>query len=135
MQKILLQDLSGTEEEAKKNAIYTWEKNQVAWLFDPIYTRVLKIKFTGERWLYGNEHQRNKIYQYKILESLSDPGSVYATSDINCITHGPENMFYTTPLDACQLGFAYIGNKREEALKEYARGLKSLSYFSDLIKK
>jgi hypothetical protein len=129
MQKIFKQDLSGGLETAKVNAIYTWEKDEIAWYFCTIHNDVFKVQFTGEHWLSGNKWRYNKIYQYKYLESSGEHNLAAKGLDYDGISHGDEHEFYTTKEEAIELGLRYVNNVFNDAVEKYKTNILKLSKF------
>ncbi len=125
MQKIINQNLGGSEEQAKEKAEYTWVKGETAWLFESITRDVCKVEFTGEHWLIGNKWGREKIYQFLHLENSSD--SEFAFKGIS---HDSEDSFFTTKKEALDRGYNYIGRVREDALKQFNQDSKRLMEYA-----
>jgi hypothetical protein len=116
MQKIIEQKLSGDQETAKKEAKYTWEKGEIAWLFDHIYRDIFKVEFTGEHWLIGNKWSRSKIYEYKYLESSGYHDLKTKGFDNDGISHDNEKVFYTTKEEALKRDYDYINKVEQECI-------------------
>jgi hypothetical protein len=129
MQKILDQQLDGSEETANAKAIYTWEKDEIAWRYCWIYHDVFKVQFTGEHWLSGNKWRYNKIYQYKNLDSSGshemklDP--VYKEN----ISHDNEEAFFTTRDEALIKGFNHISKTFNDALADFQKNFARLTEY------
>lgn len=118
MQKIAEQDLSGSKEEAEAKAKYTWEKDEIAYKIDIIYDEVIKVRFTGERWLSGNKWGYNKIYQFECLESTG----YYNVKEngINKICHDNEERFFTDKKEAIKKMMSILKNQKIRLLEENA---------------
>ena len=125
MQKIFEQKLGGSEDDAEKEAKYTWQKDEEAWYFDTILRNVNKVKFTGEHWLIGNKWGRTKMYKYEYLES-SDPEKLKNLNDENKKSYDVEEVFYTTKEEVFELAFKYIKNEKDNAEKIYDRDFAAL---------
>lgn len=120
MQKILEQDLSGSENEALLKVEYTWQKDEIAYFFDTNYCDVFKVRFTGDNWLSGNKWSRKKIYKFKYLESSGDHEFKTRGSDVNHrYSHTEEDKFYTNKKEALERGFKYIEAIKNDALKTF----------------
>lgn len=129
MQKIITQDLGGSEETAKEKAQYTWQKDEIAWYFNLSYKDVFKVKFTGERWIIGNAWSRRKIYQYQYLATSGDHDLKRMGLDNNGISHGEEEEFFTTKDEAVAKGFKYLQREKDYFMREYEKNmLKLMSY-------
>ncbi len=134
MQKIIEQRLDGSEEQANLDAQYTWEKDEIAWYFSPIYRDIFKVKFTGKRWLVGNRWGRDKIYQYEYLESSGNHNLKKQGLNFDGISHGYETSFYTTKEEAFSKGLMCITRDKEDALETFEKDFKKLiQYYSDII--
>ena len=131
MQKIIEQDLSGHLETANTNAIYTWEKDEIAWYFCRTYNDVFKVQFTGKHWLSGNKWRYNKIYQYKYLESSGEHNLATKGIDRDGISHGDENEFYTIKEEAIEIGLKYINRVFNDAIETHKKDTLKLSKFME----
>lgn len=129
MQKILDQKLSGSEEDAKAKAIYTWEKNEIAWIFNTTYLDVFKVKFTGEHWLCGNKWGWYKIYQYRYLECSGEHFLNSMGLNDDGISHDEEDKFYSTKEEALNRGYRCIVRIRNEAVKDFEKVMKRLGEY------
>ena len=129
MQKIIKQDLCGSEETAKSLAQYTWQKNEIAWYFDTTYRDIFKVEFTGEHWIVGNKWGRSKIYQYKYLESSGEHELNRKGLDYNGISHGNEEFFYTTKQEALTRGFRFIEAVKNEAILTFEKDMNRLNVY------
>ena len=131
MQKIIEQELGGDKEKAKDIVKYTWAKDEIAFYFCPTFNDVFKIQFTGERWfLLSRWSKGDKIYQYKYLES-SGRDITYAGE--KGISHGNENVFYTTKEEAIERGIRYTEYQLNEAIDKHKSDLARLmTYAGDL---
>lgn len=122
MQKIIDQKLGGSEETAKLQAQYTWEKDEVAWYFCKTYRDVFKVQFTGKHWIVGNKWRYDKIYQYKYLESSNEHHNLVTKGLYNDgISHGSEDEFYTSKQEALTIGFRYIERVKKRAIEEFEK--------------
>jgi hypothetical protein len=129
MQKIISQDLSGSETEANKIAEYTWEEGEIAWLFD--YDKVYRVIFTGKRWIIGNKWGRNKIYQFKYLEGSCGRDVKYLGLDNDGISHSNEDMFYTTKQEALTRCYRYIDRVKQNAIEEHYKTYHELKKYEE----
>ena len=89
MQRIVEQDLPGNLEEATKQAVWTWNKDEIAWRYCSATHSISKVRFTGERWVIVNIMSSMKIYQFETLSSTRDCGT-------DKITHDSEEAFFET---------------------------------------
>jgi len=129
MQKIIVQDLCGDEETAKKEAKYTWQKGEIAWYFCTNYRDVFKVEFTGERWISGNKWRYEKIYQYKYLECSGDHDLNSKGLEDDGISHGEEGLFYSTKEEALARGFMCIKTIKNYALETFEKDLNRLKEY------
>lgn len=125
MQKIIEQNLNDPEVKA----LYTWEKDETAWLFNTVYRYVFKVKFTGGRWL---SVRREKIYQFYYLDSsVNHELKVKELDYHNGVSHDNEEAFYTTREEAINLGIRYIEREKELALLKYEKDLKRINEYKE----
>ncbi len=129
MQKIISQDLSGSQTEAEKIAQYSWKEGEIAWLFDSEYIDVFKVKFTGRNWLRGNKWGRAKAYEFKYLEGSGNQ-DLTIEDTISNISSGIEDEFFTTKKEAVDLGYLLIALTRENAINKFASDSKRLLEYS-----
>jgi len=126
MQKIIEQDLGGNEEKAKSIVKYTWEKDEIAYYFCTAHRDVFKVQFTGERWfILGRWGNGEKIYQYKYLES-SGKHYLETKADNNGISHGSEDIFYTTKEEAILIGIEFIETQKYSALETFEKDMQKI---------
>lgn len=119
MQKIIKQDLGGSEKQADKEARYTWQKNEIAWYFCTNYHDLFEVKFTGNHWLSGNKWRRDKIYQYKYLSSTGDHDLNRMGLNNDGISHHDEDDFFTNRSEALVQGNRYLKRVFKDATKKY----------------
>ena len=131
MQRILDQELDGSQEQAETIAIYTWEKDEIAWYFCNIYKDVFKVQFTGKHWLSGNKWRFNKIYQYRYLESSSSKDLSRKGLDEDGISHGQEDIFFTTKEEAIEKGLKWVNRHFDNAKDEFTKDINKLNLYSE----
>lgn len=131
MQKIIKQDLGNSEEIANSIAEYTWAEDEIAWLFDSTWRDVFKVQFTGKHWLSGNKWGRDKIYQYRFLDSSGEHDLKRKGLDNDGISHDDEDDFYTTKEEALSRGIRHISNKLQSSVDEHIEDLKRLQDFNN----
>ncbi len=129
MKNVLVQDLGGSEEEANGKAIYTWKKDDIAYLYCYFTNVFLTVKFTGEKWLSGNKWGRRKIYKYEILETTSQDRP---SSTIGYISHDEEDSFYTEKNDIIGKAIRYIDNERIAALEQYDKKIIEINKYKNV---
>lgn len=95
-------DLRGDEEMAKQKAVYTWNKDEIAWRYCNTVHSVERVLFTGERWLIGNKWRYEKIYQFKIMSSSS------RHHNEGEMTHDGEDAFFETFESACEYAINHL---------------------------
>ncbi len=133
MQKIIKQDLGGSEEQAREKAQYTWVKDEIAWMFDANYRDIFKVKFTGEHWIVGNKWGREKIYQYQFLDSSGEHNlKLKGHNNEDGISHDSEDAFFTDKKDALNAGYDYIAIVREDAINRFDKDSKRLMEYAKL---
>ena len=115
-QKIIKQELNGSDLGALAIAKFTWKKDEIAWYFCNSFRDVFRVQFTGEHWLSGNKWSREKIYQYKYLDT-SGRELEYTGDNGNRISHSNEENFYTTKEAAVERALSYINAVKKRALK------------------
>ncbi|MEI8253242.1 MAG: hypothetical protein WCG25_05930 [bacterium] len=135
MQKIIKQNFEGLSlEDAGKQAEYTWQKDEIAFYFCYIYCDVFKVRFTGKHWLIQNGRFSNpeKIYQYEYLDG-SDPSNYHlqTPNPEEKISHGKEDVFFTTKEECISKGLGYIKYIKKDALKKFKTDLAKLTTYSD----
>jgi hypothetical protein len=137
MQKILKQRLGGNKEEAEKNAVYTWQKDEMAYYFCNIYNVVFKVQFTGEHWfILSRFGDGEKIYQYKYLDGSDLVTTEYKTKQDNGLSHRSEDSFFTTKEEALEQGIRIIERRLLDSTKDHDKQLKSLmDYAGELVLK
>jgi hypothetical protein len=129
MQKIISQDLSGSEEQAQAIVEYSWQEGEIAWLH--AFPDVYRVQFTGKRWLVGNQWSRRKIYQFKYLEGSDGRDVETMGLDRNGISHDQEDFFYTTKQEAIERCIRYLINIRNMALNSYEKDWYRLKKFEE----
>lgn len=133
MRKIVEQNLPSDPESAEEQAIYTWQKDEIAFYFCSIFKDVFEVQFTGERWLiqsrWGND---SKIYQYRYINS-SSPSDLHYRGEKG-ISHGNEEIFYTTKEEAIEEGLRYIESELNEAVKEHDKNLAKIMGYAEGLK-
>lgn len=129
MQKIINQDLGGSETEANKIAQYTWTEGEIAWLAD--YEKIYRVIFTGQKWIIGNKWGRKKIYQFKYLEGSCGRDVSTLGLDDNGISHREEESFYTTKQEALDRCYRYIVRVKDAALDEHYKRYCELKKFEE----
>lgn len=124
MRKIIEQRLDGSEENANKEAQYTWNKDEIAyiihnhgWIFE-----ITKVKLTGKRWLIGNKWGRSKIYQYECIEDILGTHSKNFP-----ISHCEEYNFYTDLRDCKIVYKSVLEHNKTEAETAYEKGIELLN--------
>jgi hypothetical protein len=124
MQKIIKQDLSGSQEGAEKKAKYTWKKGETAWFLED--ANIYKVKFTGRHWIRGDRYGREKVYEIEFLES-SDPNF----QKQNEISNKEEKVFYSTKKEVITLWRKQIINKKANAIETYYNEIEKLRRFQN----
>lgn len=129
MQKIIEQNLGGSEDDANSKAEYTWEKDEIAFLFCTTRRDVNKVQFDGKRWLSGNKWGRNKIYQYKYLETSGNRDISGMGLDDDGISWDREERFFSTREEAIQLGFRFIERVKNDAIEVFEKDMEKLTNY------
>jgi hypothetical protein len=128
MQKVFTQTLQGDKESAETKAIYTWQKDEIAWFFDSNYRDVFKVQFTGNHWLSGNKWGYEKVYEYKYLESSGiHEYKINASDEDRGISHEIENLFFTSKEDAVAYGIYYLKRVKNDAISTFRKDLKRIT--------
>ena len=133
MQKIIKQDLGGSEIDAQKKAQYTWKKGEIAWYFCNTWRNLFEVKFTGKHWIIGNRWSREKIYQYKYLSSTSGVDIKGLHND--GISHGSESSFFSERSEALAQANRILTSDINNKIDTYNEDMKRLNPSFELNKK
>lgn len=121
--KVFKQDLSGSKDDAALKAVYTWKKDEIAWIVGASGD-IFKVQFTGEVWLSGNKWSYDKIYQYRFVHVLY-------IGDENSISHSKENELFVSFLDAYTFTTNKLKHEKEDVMKKIDEKLKILENYKE----
>lgn len=131
MQRIIEQKLDGTEKEALAAVKYTWQKDEIAWIYSDEHDDVFKVQFTGDNLMSGTKFGRTKVYKFKFLEAATTGYDVTKLGNYqDGISHGIEKTFFEEYDGALESGIKIVEARKDRYNKELNEILCRLNEFS-----
>jgi hypothetical protein len=125
--RVLTQDLSGPIESAELNAIFTWAKDEEAYIVSEMFDySIFKVKFTGNNSLKESHlGTRTKAYEVEVV-STSDVGDTFI-SEV-CVFN--EDQFIENLDDAKKISIEKLHQKLKHETAEFLEKVKEIANYN-----